>query len=151
MALSIDDFTRKDNGRYSVRVRRAKSDPEGAGRTSHLSTRTGQFVDEWLLAIGNNTGPVLRPVCRTKALALYLEPVMVSRVLKKLATLAATPPQIGRSVSGHSLRVWAAQQLVLDGRRILKIIRVGCRRSTNVVAAMLRMRVLVCGINAVGV
>lgn len=67
VALSIGDFTRKDNGRYSVLVRRAKNDPEGAGRTAHLSTRTSQFVDEWLLAIGTDSGPLLRPVYRAKA------------------------------------------------------------------------------------
>lgn len=134
VALSIADFTRKDNGRYSVLVRRAKNDPEGAGRTAHLSTRTSQFVDEWLLAIGTDTGPLLRPVYRTKVLALYLEPLTVSRVLKKLAKLAETPAQTGCNVSGHSLRVGAAQQLVLDGHGILKIMRVGGWRSTNVVA-----------------
>ncbi|MFP9135985.1 tyrosine-type recombinase/integrase [Devosia sp. XGJD_8] len=134
VALSIGDFTRKDNGRYSVLVRRAKNDPEGAGRTAHLSTRTSQFVDEWLLAIGTDSGPLLRPVYRTKALALYLEPLTVSRVLKKLASLAETPAPPGSNVSGHSLRVGAAQQLVLDGHGILKIMRVGGWRSMNVVA-----------------
>lgn len=88
------------------------------------------------MALGywNRYRSLLRPVYRTKALTPYLEPLTVSRVLKKLAKLAATPAPAGHSVSDHSLRVGAAQQLVLDGHSILKIMRVGGRRSMNGVA-----------------
>lgn len=134
VALWIGDLTRKESGRYSVLVRRAKNDPEGAGRTAHLSTRTSQLIDEWLLTLSVDSGPLLRPVYQTKALALYLEPLTVSRVLTKLAKLADTTSPLGSNESGHSLRVGAAQQLVLDGHGILKIMRVGGWRSMNVVA-----------------
>lgn len=134
VALSIGDLTRRDNGRYSLLVRRAKNDPEGAGRTAHLSTATSTLVDDWLAAISAQSGPLLRPVYREKALALYLEPLTISRVLKKLALRADIAAVGGSKVSGHSLRVGAAQQLVLDGHGILKIMRVGGWRSMNVVA-----------------
>lgn len=134
VALSIGDLTQNANGRYSILVRRAKNDPEGAGRTAHLSTRTSILVQEWLAAIKVEQGPLLRPVYRSKALGLYLEALTVSRVLKKLAHRAGVLAGKGSDVSGHSLRVGAAQQLVLDGHGILKIMRVGGWRSMNVVA-----------------
>lgn len=134
MSLSIGDLTRRANGRYSVLVRRAKNDPEGAVRTAHLSTPTSDLVDDWLAAISVRSGPLLRPVYQSRALALYLEPLTVSRVLKKLALRADVQSAGGSDVSGHSLRVGAAQQLVLDGHGILKIMCVGGWRSMNVVA-----------------
>ena len=84
VALSIEDLTPTDDGRYTVLVRRAKNDPEGAGRTCRLSLATSVLVREWLAAIGAARGPLLRPVYRKRALGLYLEPLTVGRVLKKL-------------------------------------------------------------------
>ena len=72
VALSVTDLTKRDDGRYSVLIRRAKNDPEGAGRTAHLSTRSSALVDDWLTAIGATRGPLLRPVYRSRALALSL-------------------------------------------------------------------------------
>ncbi len=134
VAISVEDLTAKGQGRYSVLARRAKNDSEGAGRISHLSTQSSVLVDQWLTAIGARSGPLLRPVYCSRALALYLEPLTVSRVLKKLAAGAKVGPELVQKVSGHSLRVGAAQQLTLDGRGILQIMRVGGWRSMNVVA-----------------
>lgn len=134
VALSVTDFTKRDDGRYSVLIRRAKNDPEGAGRTAQLSTRSSQLVDEWLAATGATRGPLLRPVYRNRALALYLEPLTIGRVLKKLSNRAELQMDGPSKVSGHSLRVGAAQQLVLNGRGILQVMRAGGWRSMNVVA-----------------
>ena len=84
VALSIEDFTPTSDGRFTVLVRRAKNDPDGAGRTCRLSLATSILVQEWLGAIGASRGPLLRPVYRSRALALYLDPLTVGRVLKKL-------------------------------------------------------------------
>jgi site-specific recombinase XerD len=134
VALSIGDLTLKGQGRYSVLVRRAKNDPEGAGRVCYLSTQTSSFVKQWIAAIGATKGPLLRPVYRNKALGLHLERVTISRVLRKLDARAGTDAKLVDKVSSHSLRVGAAQQLTLDGRDILQIMRVGGWRSMNVVA-----------------
>lgn len=72
VSIRIEDLTETSDGRYSVLVRRAKTDPSGAGRTALLSTRTSQFVDAWLDAIGATKGPLLRPVHRTRALPTHL-------------------------------------------------------------------------------
>jgi len=134
VALSVTDLTKRDDGRYNVLIRRAKNDPEGAGRTAHLSTRATELVDQWLAAIGADRGPLLRPVYQTHALPLYLEPVTIGRVLKKLSKRADIQTQGPVKVSGHSLRVGAAQQLVLNGRGILQVMRAGGWRSMSVVA-----------------
>jgi integrase len=134
VALAVEDLTPRSSGRYQVLVRRAKNDPEGAGRTANLSTISSQLVEQWLGAIGAKSGPLLRPVYGQRARALYLEPLTVGRVLKKLASRARNDALPSGKVSGHSLRVGAAQQLTLEGRDILQIMRAGGWRSMSVVA-----------------
>ena len=76
VALSIGDLPPNATGRYSVLVRRAKNGPEGADCRAHLLTRTSPLMREWLTAIKEDRGPLLRPAYRSKALGLYLEALM---------------------------------------------------------------------------
>lgn len=134
VSIAITDLTQRENGRYSVLVRRAKNDPDGAGRVAHLSTRTSELVDRWLAAIGVNTGPLLRPVYGRTISPRHMEPLTIARVLKKLSSKqAAMAAQVGQ-ISGHSLRVGAAQQLAKDGHSMLKIMRLGGWKSPEVLA-----------------
>src|SRR5690606_38644639 len=48
VALAVGDFTLNARGCFTVLVRRAKNDPEGAGRTCNLSSATTRLVQEWL-------------------------------------------------------------------------------------------------------
>jgi len=134
VALSIDDFTPTADGRFTVLVRRAKNDPEGAGRTARLSKTASEIFAAWCSAIGRNRGPLLRPVHGRRALALYMEPLTVSRVLRKLCDRSDVDTALVERVSGHSLRVGAAQQLTLNGHGLLQIMRAGGWRSVSVVA-----------------
>ncbi|MFD2648772.1 tyrosine-type recombinase/integrase [Devosia albogilva] len=133
VSISIEDLTRTGQGRYTVLVRRAKNDPEGTGRIAHLSTQSTALIDSWLDKLGTERGPLLRPVYRRRVPALHLTPATVSRILKRI-TARAVEVNVSKKVSGHSLRVGAAQQLTLDGKGILQIMRAGGWRSMNVVA-----------------
>src|SRR5690606_21670108 len=106
--------------RYTVLVRRAKNDPEGTGRIAHLSTQSTALIDSWLAKTGAVRGPLVRPVYGRRVPALPLAPAAVSRILKRI-TAKAVEGNGSTKVSGHSLRVGAAQQLTLDGKGILQI------------------------------
>lgn len=134
VALSVGDLTLGGNGRYTAIVRRSKNDPEGAGRLCKLSETTSRLIDEWLLATGITRGALLRPVFRTVTVSRHLTPFTVSRVIKKLASRVEELRADVGSISGHSLRVGAAQQLILNGHGILPIMRAGGWRSMNTVA-----------------
>lgn len=58
----------------------------------------------------------------------------VTRVLKKLAASAHLDAATVEKISSHSLRVDAAQQLVMNGVQLLPIMRAGGWRSMNIVA-----------------
>lgn len=134
VSIAIPDLTQREDGRYSILVRRAKNDPDGAGRVAHLSTSTSALVDRWLAAIGSGKGPLLRPVYGRTISPRHVDPLTVARVLKKLSTKQATMAGRVDQISGHSLRVGAAQQLAKDGHSMLKIMRVGGWKSPEVLA-----------------
>ncbi len=79
-------------------------------------------------------GPLFRPVYRSVALSRHMNPFAVTRILKKLAAAAGMDAEMVASISGHSLRVGAAQQLTINGVQLLPIMRAGGWRSTNIVA-----------------
>ncbi|RYE70771.1 MAG: hypothetical protein EOO81_07355 [Oxalobacteraceae bacterium] len=134
VALRAEDLTENTRGNLSILVRRAKNDQTGQGRTAPLSTRTTECVRQWLERTGVDSGPLLRPVYGEHTVCRYLEPVIVSRVLKKLTARSEMPRETSNGVSGHSLRIGAAQQLTINGNGILQIMRAGGWRSVAVVA-----------------
>lgn len=134
VALSIEDFSPTADGRYTVLVRRAKNDPEGAGRTAKLSEASSDLFSQWIKEAGISRGPLLRRVYGNRVRALYLEPLTVGRVLKKLCERAGIDVVTTERVSGHSLRVGAAQQLTINGFVLPQIMRAGGWKSVNVVA-----------------
>lgn len=134
VALRAQDLFENERGNLSILVRRTKNDQTGQGRTAPLSSATSDRVRAWLAQTGIETGPLLRPVYGEHLKRLYLEPVTISRVLKKLAGRARAAASTRQGVSGHSLRVGAAQQLTLDGHSPLQIMRAGGWRSMAVVA-----------------
>lgn len=134
VGLRIEDLTVNVRGNFSILVRRAKNDQTGQGRTAPLSTETTVCVRKWLEATHIEKGPLLRPVYGKRVLSRYLDAVIVSRVLKTLTKRAQMPEETKKRVSGHSLRVGAAQQLTINGNGILQVMRAGGWRSVAVVA-----------------
>lgn len=134
VALRVEDFLIDEDGTHSVLVRRAKNDQSGNGRTAHLSAQTYEILSEWLARTELTKGPLLRPVYKNKVAWRSLSPTIVGEVLKLLATQAGLPAQDVSSVSGHSLRVGAAQTLVKRGFGLLPIMAAGGWRSANIVA-----------------
>lgn len=134
VALSVEDFTPMADGRYTVLIRRAKNDPEGAGRTARLSKMASTILAKWLEEARITRGPLLRPVYQKRVRALYLAPLTVGRVLKKLSDRAGIDVALVGKVSGHLLRVGAAQQLTINGLGLPQIMRAGGWKSVNVVA-----------------
>jgi site-specific recombinase XerD len=134
VAISVEDMTADETGRYTVLVRRAKNDPDGAGRTARLSSRASALVREWLEHTGIISGPLLRAVYQGHVQEHYLQPITVARILKKVAGRVDLEEEKRRKVRGHSLRVGGAQQLTLNGHGLLVVMRAGGWKSMNVVA-----------------
>tara|TARA_R110002051_G_scaffold318644_1_gene401261 strand:- start:15936 stop:16823 length:888 start_codon:yes stop_codon:yes gene_type:complete len=134
VAIRVQDLTRNGNGTYSVLVRRAKNDQEGLGRTAHLSSNASRLIDFWLEQTGLTNGPLLRPVYRSSPGNRSLCAASVGRILKDLARQADFDEEEANRVTGHSLRVGAAQSLTKRGVGILPIMSAGGWKSMAVVA-----------------
>ena len=67
--------------------------------------------------------------------SLALHPYSVTRILKRAAAAAACVPAASLvQLSGHSMRVGAAQDMIASGLGVLPIMQVGGWRPINVVA-----------------
>jgi integrase/recombinase XerD len=134
VALRVEDLESLAGDRLRVLVRRAKNDPFGMGRTAWISAAAARELRAWLAAAGITRGPLFRPVRHGMVLDRQLGPTTVTRVLQKLGRLANLPQPEAARLSGHSLRVGAAQDLMTDGRSIAVIMRAGGWKSQAIVA-----------------
>ena len=133
VGLLLEDVTRIANGGAKIMVRRAKNDPFGDGRWAYLSAAAVTLMDQWLLASGVTSGPIFRGVINGTVQPDGLQSVIVNRTLKAAATRAGLPPATLKGLSGHSMRVGAAQDLMAAGRDLLQIMTAGGWTSVNVV------------------
>lgn len=134
VALRFEDIEPNHFGTASLLIRLAKNDPDGAGRIAHLTANALAALRQWLEVAEIEEGPLFRPVYGEFAIYRHLNPVALTRILKKLAAKAGCTAEEVFGISGHSLRVGAAQQLTINGVQLLPIMRAGGWRSTNVVA-----------------
>ena len=113
-----------------VLLRRSKTDPQGLGRWLQLSPRTDSALREWLSASGITSGPIFRGVSASGTLTQGLCTSQVNRILKRLARTAQIDPA---RISGHSLRVGAAQDLLKKGASLPAIMHRGRWSKTDTV------------------
>ncbi|MCR5879462.1 tyrosine-type recombinase/integrase [Phenylobacterium sp. J367] len=135
VALRAEDLVPLPDGTAKVRVRRTKGSLHEGSQFAFLSAQAAGDVRAWLTAAGiRDPGPILRPVARTVIINRQMEPRVV-RVRIRLASMAAgLPPDLVAGLSGHSMRVGAAQDLAVAGRTLLQIMRAGRWRSIQSVA-----------------
>ena len=134
VALRAEDIEQRPNGGANVLVRRAKNDPDGMGRVAAISAASLTRLRAWLYAAGITEGPMFRPVYGETVKPRYLHPIVVSRLIKAAARRAEVDVEKVRELSGHSMRVGAAQDLNGRGLDVLTIMRAGGWRSANIVA-----------------
>ncbi len=106
----------------TVAVRRSKTDQEGEGAVLYLGKPTTRRVREWLEAARIDEGPLFRPVSKSGLVsARALSARSVRQIIKDRAEAAGVE---GR-VSGHSLRVGAAQSLAQAGASLVEMQQAG--------------------------
>lgn len=139
VALRDDDLELRRDGTLRVLIRRCKSDHEGAGRLAFTSRGTAALVRDWQALRGNHTGWLFCPVYRGKAVDRSLESSSVKRVIKETAIKAGFEKADVDRFSGHSMRVGAAQDLLMRGVDAVGIMRAGGWKSLSVLARYLEM------------
>lgn len=124
-SLQIEDLKPQ-----KILLRQSKTDPDGVGRWLSLSQRADRALRTWIEAAELTQGPLFR---RLHGQGRPLEPLsagQINRILKRLARTANLDPA---SVSGHSMRIGAAQDLLQKGASLPNIMHRGRWSKTDTV------------------
>lgn len=128
VALTVDDVEMGRGGSGTALITRSKTDADGQGVRVYVSPNAMQAVRAWLEAASIDGGPIFRKVDRWgKVWPRALGAIEVSNILKKIARRAGL--EGAEKVSGHSLRVGMAQDLVAAGTELPDLMQAGRWRS----------------------
>ena len=117
-AIDIADLEALEDRAGLLKIRHSKTDQEGRGAVAYLGAPAMRRVRDWLAASGLTTGAVFRRVRRNNAAGA--EHISARAVRTIIARRAAAAGVEGR-VSGHSLRVGAAQSLAAVGASVVEM------------------------------
>lgn len=141
VALRVEDIEWLDDEGASILLGRSKTDQLGQGKWIHLSTKVTNAVQSWLTAGGINFGFLLRGIRASGQVTDSLCESRISRIYKHLARKANIQEQTVREISGHSMRVGAAHDLLNHRATLPQImIRGGWAKSDTVMRYIERVR-----------
>jgi site-specific recombinase XerD len=139
VALEVVDLTETPDG-LCVRIRRSKTDQEGAGTEIAIPRgyrlRPVEAVQAWLAAAEISEGPLFRPVL--KGGRIQSEPLSAfsaAQIVKRYAERAGLDPA---AYAGHSLRSRFLTSAAESGASILKMIEVSRHKSVDVLRGYVR-------------
>lgn len=132
-SILIEDITFTEKGAKII-ITRAKNDQYGHGRITHISNKTTKLLKEWISASKIKTGPVFRSIKHDIVQNKAIHPYSINRIIKRTAQKAGMPCNEIQRLSGHSMRIGAAQDMMISGLDILPIMAAGGWKTTNVVA-----------------
>ncbi len=116
---------------WSILIPRSKADQAGAGRIAWLSPETRR-VSVWREAAGIVEGALFRSVHQARPADTPLNVSSVQRLVKRAAKRAGAPYDVVKSLLGHSMRIGAAQDMMVAGLDSLAIMQAGGWKTQNV-------------------
>lgn len=117
----------------AVRIPRSKSDVLGKGRVAYLSPDTTSLLKRWLAAAHIQTGPLFRGLHLNRPSNSPLVTSSIRRLIKRATARAGLKSSLAAELSGHSMRIGAAQDMMVAGFDALAIMQAGGWKSANVV------------------
>jgi site-specific recombinase XerD len=116
VSLEIEDLIiNRNDESLKLKLKKSKTDPHGIGKHLYLSDEAQKALKEWLDKSAISSGKIFRAITATGKIKESLNSSHVGRVYKKIAQLSMVDKSIIRNISGHSMRVGAAQDLLLSG------------------------------------
>ena len=136
-ALQIEDIKFSEKGnitKASILIRRSKTDQLGQGRRLELSETTTISLKEWLVRRCNpKKGQLFMGVNRAQKITDSFGAPQINRIYKRLAVRANLARDLIEGISGHSLRVGHAQDMVNRGESLPMIMSKGRWSKTDTV------------------
>ena len=131
--MKLEHVTFEDDGAATIFIPRSKSDVAGDGRIAYLSPNAAAALSHWLDASGLRRGPLLRSLHLNRPYDGALATSSIRRIIKRATRRAGLDDSVARELSGHSMRIGAAQDMMVAGFDALAIMQAGGWKSANVV------------------
>ena len=137
-ALKDSDVEFISDGSLRGHIRKSKTDPYGHGRLVFGSKRSAKLLKNWQKIKPETVQPLFCPIQHGQFINRALSDRSINEIIKKalLKVKGARPED--RNISGHSLRVGAAQDLLIKGHSHVAIMRAGGWTSINSVLGYLK-------------
>jgi integrase/recombinase XerD len=131
--MDVEHVKLESDGTATIFIPRSKSDVAGDGRIAYLSPDTAGVLSRWLDASGLRSGPLFRALHLNRPFDGTLETSSIRRIIKRATRRAGLEDSIASELSGHSMRIGAAQDMMVAGFDALAIMQAGGWKSANVV------------------
>ncbi len=126
VSLQIDDaIIDTKNMSFKIKLRRSKTDQDGIGRWLHLREKTQQALLNWVNASNIKNGKLFRGIKRGQIITDDLSSAQINRIYKSIAARSSNDELLVKHISGHSMRVGAAQDLLISGASLPMIMQRG--------------------------
>lgn len=130
--MRVEDLHVSVDGKCSILIARSKNGQEGVGRLAWISPRTFALLKKWLKVAKIGEGPLFRGLHLRRVSARALDTSSIRRLIKRAATRAGVDKDIAEELSGHSMRVGAAQDMLVAGFDALAIMQAGGWKTASV-------------------
>ena len=110
---------------FKIKLRRSKTDQDGIGRWLYLSDMAQQALLAWIDTSNIGTGKLFRGIKRGQIISDELSSAQVNRIYKSIAARSCVDGSVVKHISGHSMRVGAAQDLLVSGASLPVIMQRG--------------------------
>jgi len=135
VSLRIEDIgnLNTDKG-LQIRLRKSKTDPTAMGKWLHLSGRTQRAIEDWIDASGIKEGFLIRRITKHgRILPRGISGGHINRIYKRIAASAKLDADMIKHISGHSIRVGPAQDLLNSGASMPMLMNRGRWTKTDTV------------------
>ncbi len=115
----------------SVIIARSEFDIVGDGRVAYLSPQMTSLLTPWILKACLEAGPLFRGLHVNRPSDSPLATSFIRRLIKSATVRAGLDASIANELSGHSMRIGAAQDMMVVGFGALAIMQAGGWKSAK--------------------
>ncbi len=131
--MQVDHVRFEGRETGAVIIPRSKADISGEGRIAFLSKETTCLLVRWIKETDLSTGPLFRSLHLKRLHDGPLATSSIRRLIKRATHRSGVDAAIATELSGHSMRIGAAQDMMVAGFDALAIMQAGGWKSANVV------------------
>ena len=117
----------------SILLRKSKADQDSMGKVLRLSPRAGLALMEWIKQLPEGQEKIMAGVNRAQIISSAVGAGQINRIYKRIARAAGLDESAVKGISGHSMRVGAAQDLLNSGASMPIIMQRGRWSKTDTV------------------